>query len=159
MAAMLPFALSSDDTSVDLPLVRPANEVARQLRIMVKPLCQPAAGDSEAQRERFTLDILAAFACYRCCGRAFDVATELCPCPDVDPAIALLRSWSVRPMQRWTLHAEAVFLDENLSAGRCTPAAHMQNRCRFGTSYDICPTHFLARVGIDRDEEPRRLPR
>jgi|GEM_PF-7062690 uncharacterized protein (DUF2336 family) len=146
MAAMLPFALSSDDTSVDLPLVRPANEVARQLRIMVKLyVSQPRR--SEAQRERFTLDILAALPATDA-ATAFDVATELCPCPDVDPAIAFALM-ERSPDAALTLHAEAVFLDETylLAVAR---RGHMQIAAALALRTTL--PHTLLAVLIDRDE-------
>lgn len=109
MAVMLPFALPSDDASDDVPLIRPVNETARHLRTLVKLyVAQPKRSD--IQKENFTRDVLAALP-QADAATLFDIAIELCPCPDVDPAIALAlmeRSGDAA----LTLHAEAVFLDE-----------------------------------------------
>lgn len=106
---MLPFALPSDAPS-DLPPVRSVDEAARALRAMVKLyVSQPQR--TEPQKDAFTRDMLAALPGADS-ATLFDIATELCPCPDVDFAVAaalMERSHEAA----LTIHAEAVFLHEN----------------------------------------------
>jgi uncharacterized protein (DUF2336 family) len=146
MAAMLPFALPSDDRTDDLPLVRPVNETARQLRTMVKLYVgQPQR--TETQKESFTRDMLAALPAADA-ATAFDIATELCPCPDVDPAIAFALM-ELSPDAALTLHAEAVFLDETylLAVAR---RGHMQIAAALALRASL--SHSLLTALIDRDE-------
>lgn len=106
---MLPFALPTDEAMDDLPLMRPHQEAARALRSMVK-LYVAQAQRTDAQREAFARDMLACLdgvdaACI------FDIATELCPCPDVDFNVlsALMQRSHEAAL---TLHAEAQSLHE-----------------------------------------------
>lgn len=146
MAAMLPFALPSDETPDDLPLVRPVNEAARQLRIMVK-LYVGQAQPSLEQKDTFTRDMLAALPTADA-ATAFDIATELCPCPHVDPAIAFaLMERSVDAAL--TLHAEAVFFDEAylLAVAR---RGHMQIAAAIALRSPL--NHAILVALVDRDE-------
>lgn len=106
---MLPFALPSDEAS-DLPLIRAVNETALALRSLVKLyVAQPQR--TEAQRDAFRRDVLALLPQVDE-ATVLAIATELCPCPDVDftTASALMeRSRDAALM----IHAEAVFLSEH----------------------------------------------
>lgn len=106
---MLPFALRSDEAS-DLPLIRAVNETALALRSLVKLyVAQPQR--TEAQRDAFRRDVLALLPQVDE-ATVLAIATELCPCPDVDftTASALMeRSRDAALM----IHAEAVFLSEH----------------------------------------------
>lgn len=106
---MLPFALPTDSPRNQQP-VRPAGEAARSLRAMVK-LYVSQARRTELQKDAFTRDMLAALPSADA-ATLFDIATELCSCPDVDFAVAaalMERSHDAA----LTIHAEAVFLHEN----------------------------------------------
>ena len=110
MTLMLPFALPSDQARHDWSERRHAHDGARALRAMVK-LYVSQGQRNEAQRHAFTRDMLAALP-HADAMTLFDIATELCPCPDIDFTIAaalMERSHEAA----LTLHAEALFLHEN----------------------------------------------
>lgn len=106
---MLPFALPSDEAS-DLPLIRAVNETALALRSLVKLyVTQPQR--TEAQRDAFRRDVLALLPQVDE-ATVLAIATELCPCPDVDftTASALMERSRDAAL---VIHAEAVFLSEH----------------------------------------------
>ena len=110
MNAMLPFALPTDQAHDEWPLRRSVDEAGRALRAMVK-LYVSQGQRTEAQRQAFTRDMLTALPLADAT-TLFDIATELCPCPDIDftVAAALMERSHEAAL---TLHAEAQFLHEN----------------------------------------------
>ena len=106
---MLPFALPSDEPR-DLPLARQSHELQRSLRSMVKLYVgQPQRTD--LQQDAFSRDLLAGLPELDEAA-ILDIATEICPCPDIPFTLAMglmERSDAAVLM----IHAEAVFLHEN----------------------------------------------
>lgn len=142
---MLPFALPTD-APAGLPLVRPVSETARALRTMVQLYVGlPRRPDHE--RDAFKRDMLAGLPGADA-ATLLELATELCPCPDVDfPVAAAIMERSHEAAL--TIHAEAVFLHENYliamaRRGQSTLAAAIALRAEL--------SHAVLVALIERDE-------
>lgn len=142
---MLPFALSSDEQP-DRPLLRSVNEAALSLRSLVKlHVGQPQR--TETQCDAFRRDVLALLPQVDE-ATILAVATEMCPCPDIDftTASALMeRSRDAALM----IHAEAVFLSEHYCQ-----AIGRRGKTEHAAAVALRPdlTHAMMVALIDRDE-------